>query len=987
MKPRRLHASPPPGPCFKHPALEGPNSKFLRYFSWFEDIQGTLPVRTGNDVPLFPAVLPFPEASFVEEVNGDDQALLWWSKAFVNTFVAWGNFVVLGCPELGSSALEPRVFHRADVQQFSEKLLGEVVEFASVELIFGSLSCSGKRSVLEEMLRLNFASYGVGQVPAPAGALPVAADRVAVPEHAGMVDPLDWLPPGQAAVVENLEELRLPEAAWGEEVVACHRVPQEHEADLARKLLSTGMAQLVRESDLPRTSEGHLLCGGLFSVGKDQKHDRLIYDRRPENRTMPHLGWEALPSGACFVRMRLEPHEFVRGSGDDLKNFYYMLKLPAGWVRYNPVGRRVAKEVVREFGGDVAQDHRLCFRVLGMGDKNACSIAQATHESILQRHGLLQAEHKLVYGQHVPASDLWEGIYLDDLLITLKVSMPYEIPLDGSFVPPEPQDQDLDMVHAKRAEAAYEEAKLPRALQKSFRAQVYFKAWGAEVDGINGQVGAPVDVRRQLWWLIAQMLASGRTSKEALEKLGGFIAFIFQFRREFFSLLHHFYVFAAKLEPQKVVRLPGYIADELRSVALHLPLASWHMRTRLSASLLATDATPSSGGAVRATMTPALASELWRRSEIKGAALRLDPETDPLLENPPIEASKFAASISPCLRWHVCGSYAFRKTHHINLQEGRALKREIVRFASDPGNLDSVQIALNDSMVVVGAVSKGRSSSFRLNGILRSMVPYLAFGRVSLALLWVETLANLADWPSRFKPLPAPCPPRPWMERFWITAAKPPVGWELFAATGGITNAYRHLGWDMLEPAGTPSQLDVFGHQAKKTLSEGGVDWVWMSPPGDALTGRWTAENTEGPCPRARQAGYQSRCWECALELAGILADRGGHFVIVHPRRSQAWRHRCTELFLRREGVKLHRWDAYAPSFEPVPQQSMTVMSNAPWLPLPLRSCSRDHRRARPLAGSLASRPVPRGFFQDLAEAHAAWERGLAQTEPGGSLL
>ena len=109
MKPRRLHASPSPGPYFKHPALEGPNSKFLKYLLWFEDIQGTLPVRTGNDVPLFPAVLPFPEASFVEEVSGDDQALLWWSKAFVNTFVAWGNFVVLGCPELGSSALTERM--------------------------------------------------------------------------------------------------------------------------------------------------------------------------------------------------------------------------------------------------------------------------------------------------------------------------------------------------------------------------------------------------------------------------------------------------------------------------------------------------------------------------------------------------------------------------------------------------------------------------------------------------------------------------------------------------------------------------------------------------------------------------------------------------------------------------------------------------------------------------------------------------------------
>ncbi|CAE7804395.1 unnamed protein product [Symbiodinium sp. CCMP2592] len=647
----------------------------------------------GNDVPLFPALLPYPEASFVEEVADSDSALLWWAKSFVNTFVGWSNFVVLGCPALGSSALEPRVFHRGDVQLLSEKLLGEVVEFVNVGLAFDSLEFSGNRSVLEEMLRLNCASYGVGQVPAPSGALAVAADRVAVPELAGVVDPLDWLPPSQAMVVEHLEDIRLPEHAWGETVVACHRVPKEHEGELARKLLRAGMAKLVAEKDLPRTSEGRLLCGGLFSVEKDQHSDRLIYDRRPENATMPSLGWEALPSGACYVRMLLEPHdhEYLKGSGDDLKNFYYMLKLPAGWVRFNPVGRRVPKKIVEEFGGDPALDHRLCFRVLGMGDKNACSIAQATHESILKKGGLLDSKHKLVYGENVPDDALWEGIYLDDLLITLKVATPDVIPLDG------------------------------------------------EVQGLGRRGGrggwprrGPLEMRRQLWALLARTVRLGRVTKEILEKLAGFIAFVFQYTRECFALLHHFYVFTSKLPAGKSVRLPGYIADELRAVALHLPMASWNMRARLSRSLLATDATPTSGGAARAPISQALARELWRRSKVRGAPVRLEPGSEGVLAEAPIETSKFAACISPCLRWQVEGSYTFKKTHHINLQEARALKREIVKLASHPGNIDTIQVALNDSTVVVGAECKGRSSSFRLNGILNAQLPFLIFGGVHL---------------------------------------------------------------------------------------------------------------------------------------------------------------------------------------------------------------------------------------------------------------
>ena len=95
-------------------------------------------------------------------------------------FVAY--FVVLGCPRSGSSTLEPRVVYRADVHDFALKLLGEVNQFASFGLVAGLLECQCKRSVLEDMLTLNFASYGWAAVVAPSGALSVfchaSADNV-----------------------------------------------------------------------------------------------------------------------------------------------------------------------------------------------------------------------------------------------------------------------------------------------------------------------------------------------------------------------------------------------------------------------------------------------------------------------------------------------------------------------------------------------------------------------------------------------------------------------------------------------------------------------------------------------------------------------------------------------------------------------------------------------------------------------------------------
>ncbi|CAE7383354.1 unnamed protein product, partial [Symbiodinium microadriaticum] len=561
---------------------------------------------SSESLALFPSMLPYPEALLPAGTEvGTEEAITWWTKAFLNAFIAWGNFVTLGCPTSGSSAYEPRVGHRSmeSIRVFTDELLGEMREFVCLDLVLGRLGCEGKRATVEQLLAQVSCTVGACYMSEPVGgslpstALPVTASRVAIPEVAGTVDPLQWLEPERADIVANLDRLRLPEPLWEDIVVACHRVPEEDEPALARKLLETGMAVLIPEQDLPRDSDGRLLAGGLFCVGKNAQEDRLIYDRRPENGTMPRLRWAELPSGACFTRMLLRPDQYLRGSGDDLRNYYYSLKLPENWIRFNSVGRRVCAEVLREQGRDPQVPHRLCFRVLGMGDRNGCCIAQATHEAVLKKHGVLQEAEKLVYGRRVPVGDRWEGVYLDDLLITQKVTMPYDIPLDGTFVPPAAQADDDDMVQVARAEQAYVKAKLQRAVHKAFRAETSFRAWGAEVDGIKGCVGAPKEMRKQLWVLIEMIVAGGYVCQDVLRKIVGYLAFCFQYRRELYALLHHMY---------------KYID-----------------RRQLSGTIVATDATPTGGGAVFAN-----AVRLDRESD-----LRLDAEV-------PAEPSKFASVVS-----------------------------------------------------------------------------------------------------------------------------------------------------------------------------------------------------------------------------------------------------------------------------------------------------------------------------------------------------
>lgn len=111
--------------------------------------------------------------------------------------------------------------------------------------------------------------------------------------------------------------------------------------------------------------------------------------------------------------------------------------------------------------------------------------------------------------------------------------------------------------------------------------------------------------------------------------------------------------------------------------------------------------------------------------------------------------------------WSVTLSGHFGRVAHINLQEARALKLEIRRVICDSPQLARTPrrcVCGVDSRVLCGAVSKRRSPSYRLNGILRCLSSLLVSFRLSLALPWVGAKFNAADFPSRFVPLPPPCP-------------------------------------------------------------------------------------------------------------------------------------------------------------------------------------------------------------------------------------
>jgi hypothetical protein len=105
--------------------------------------------------------------------------------------------------------------------------------------------------------------------------------------------------------------------------------------------------------------------------------------------------------------------------------------------------------------------------------------------------------------------------------------------------------------------------------------------------------------------------------------------------------------------------------------------------------------------------------------------------------------------------WESPEGWEFPALHHINLQEFSAFASELVRRIR-AGDRDSRLLFLNDSRVVVGAFTKGRSSSIALNRLIRQLLGPIMCAGLQVVLVWISTSFNPADYPSRGLPLPPP---------------------------------------------------------------------------------------------------------------------------------------------------------------------------------------------------------------------------------------
>lgn len=136
-----------------------------------------------------------------------------------------------------------------------------------------------------------------------------------------------------------------------------------------------------------------------------------------------------------------------------------------------------------------------------------------------------------------------------------------------------------------------------------------------------------------------------------------------------------------------------------------------------------------------------LVGQFVRRQEFRGSDVRLDLG---LLYRPDAFPR---TTINP--QWAVARAYPFLDKEHINVLELRALLMAFEWRARRGSSGDERSLHLTDSQVALSVAVKGRSSSKRLNKVLRRFASLQVAHGIWPILCWVESHLNPADEPSR----------------------------------------------------------------------------------------------------------------------------------------------------------------------------------------------------------------------------------------------
>lgn len=539
----------------------------------------------------------------------------------------------------------------------------------------------------------------------------------------------------------------------------------ESDAEYARlsvRLAETGMTE-YSEVEPPVTN-------GLFAVPKRDpgvtdpaaQRQRLICNMVPSNEYF-------IPPAGCYM-----PHvgvlaELTVGapsysSKTDLETYYYRFEVPEEWREWFALPPVWSDEVDQP-----GRRRRLYprFRVLVMGWSHSVVLAQVAHLYTLYGSGVLDPKLSVSYPMHllgVRTVREGDGEWME--LVDDGDSDWRLLPED----PPRPAQlvmiDDLGTTHARSVEEAnelleracagcYGPAGLVVNDKKVERAEA---GHPVEILGIEfGQDGSLRPSAARMATLVRDtqvLLDQGRANYHQLASLLGRWVWVHLLRRNLLGIWFHSYRMLHQvltLRKGGRFRLWQSVREELWAAICLAPLVEAQRNQPLDTTVVASDASSTGSGVVYAKLAPEDVKSLSNCREMKGwKTLCVGPGVASVERTGEPEHRAMAGA-----RWRVAVRHRWWDTSaHINEKEIRAAVQGIEWGLRSRARWGRRHVRLVDNSAVVGALVKGRSSSYRLNTWCRRAAALTCASQTRYHWVYVRSERNPADAPSRGRWVP-----------------------------------------------------------------------------------------------------------------------------------------------------------------------------------------------------------------------------------------
>lgn len=590
------------------------------------------------------------------------------------------------------------------------------------------------RGGLDQFLRQTQLYSGCGGVLALGvrGGVPELAADVPLADH------LDALDPTVAAQVRNPKLLLLPSAKRPRRLKRGYTWVSSSYPELVKKNVQAGLHCYKKRSQVAN-HRGCLVLAGAFAVPKDDKEDRVITDpsvnQLLDPLALPRPKFAYVPS---LRALTVPQHGAVVVSKRDARHYFHRLQIGRRWQCWlcGPPVKVVTK------GGELRQVYPAS-RAAPMGFGPSAGWAQALTD-LVSKDANLPPEQRLHPDGVVPDSlPIW-GSIVDDIW-----ALDHLDSADDS--------QAVGPLWLEDAEQAWVRRWVEPNTKKTINA-----AYGEEIQGyyvhpFEHWVGVSIEKRRHLFQASISVLLRRKVHIKVFDRVIGKHSFVHSARACLRCVFECTYDWLEKQRGRRPgspwVELPPDVWFELLVSTFLIPFAQCSMSDPWSKRVEATDSSMTGLGRAMSIMPDEVVRTLARYSAAKGVYTNLSLPWGIGLKHEgkcPFHKVRLPAKR---FRWKTIGVRWNPK--HITIGEGDAAVWSAHDRLLRPGDDGHRFVHPMDSAAMIGAFTKGRSSSRAINHRCKQMAAINLCGGHHPFYVWVPSAENPGDEPSRrFEPGP-----------------------------------------------------------------------------------------------------------------------------------------------------------------------------------------------------------------------------------------